>query len=180
MIRRSTSSADPRNRSISSTQNAPSRAPVRIFDMSVPTAQSGSPARWQSVGAEPGADFWYQAGRVMNRQDLAPVPLAGTWFDNPVLGLTAAAAAAALAACGVDGQFLAEAVVLCLLGGALGILLGRAISTLAWYLLRAPVQTSLPAIIGAVGVSATVGIIFGFYPAWKASRLDPIEALRYE
>ena len=72
-------------------------------------ALAGSPARWQSAGAEPGADFWYRAGRVMNRQGLAPVPLAGTRFDNPVLGLTAAAAAAALAACGVDGRFLAEA-----------------------------------------------------------------------
>ncbi len=77
-------------------------------------------------------------------------------------------------------QFLVEAVVLCLFGGALGILLGRGLSFLVWYILRWPTQPSIPAIAGAVAVSATVGILFGFYPAWKASRLDPIEALRYE
>jgi ABC-type antimicrobial peptide transport system permease subunit len=77
-------------------------------------------------------------------------------------------------------QFLVEAVVLCLVGGAMGILLGHGGSLLVRILLRWPVQTSPAAIAAAVVVSASVGIVFGFYPAWKASRLDPIEALRYE
>ena len=77
-------------------------------------------------------------------------------------------------------QFLVEAVVLCLTGGAMGIVLGHGGSLLVKLLLKWPVETSLTAIATAVLVSAGVGIIFGFYPAWKASRLDPIEALRYE
>jgi ABC-type antimicrobial peptide transport system permease subunit len=77
-------------------------------------------------------------------------------------------------------QFLVEAVTLCLAGGAIGILIGRGGSYLVTLLLQWPTEMSLPAILAAVIVSASVGIIFGFYPAWKASRLDPIEALRYE
>jgi ABC-type antimicrobial peptide transport system permease subunit len=77
-------------------------------------------------------------------------------------------------------QFLVEAIVLCLTGGAMGIVLGHGGSLLVQYLLKWPVETSPSAITLAVFVSAGVGIIFGFYPAWKASRLDPIEALRYE
>jgi ABC-type antimicrobial peptide transport system permease subunit len=77
-------------------------------------------------------------------------------------------------------QFLVEAIVLCLVGGGLGILLGHGGSRLVELLLRWPVATSPAAIAAAVLVSASVGIIFGFYPAWKASRLDPIDALRYE
>ncbi len=77
-------------------------------------------------------------------------------------------------------QFLAEAVALCLVGGSVGILCGRGSSYLVATLLHWPTAASVGAIIAAVVVSATVGIVFGFYPAWKASRLDPIEALRYE
>jgi ABC-type antimicrobial peptide transport system permease subunit len=77
-------------------------------------------------------------------------------------------------------QFLVEAVVLCLAGGIIGILLGRGVSIMVTAFLHWPTLPSLPAIIAAVAVSFSVGIVFGYYPAWKASRLDPIEALRYE
>jgi ABC-type antimicrobial peptide transport system permease subunit len=77
-------------------------------------------------------------------------------------------------------QFLVEAVVLCLMGGLIGILLGRGVSVLVQSVLHWPTEVSLLAMVAAVGVSAAVGVIFGYYPAWKASRLDPIEALRYE
>ena len=80
----------------------------------------------------------------------------------------------------VQQQFLIEAVVLSLVGGAMGIAVGIASSfiltrTLGWSVLVSPL-----AIVGAVIFSMAVGIFFGFYPAQKAARLDPIEALRYE
>ena len=77
-------------------------------------------------------------------------------------------------------QFLTEAVLLCLSGGALGVLFGRASSFVVTKILHWPTEISPLAIAVAVLVSAAIGIVFGFYPAWKASRLDPIEALRYE
>jgi ABC-type antimicrobial peptide transport system permease subunit len=88
----------------------------------------------------------------------------------------------AVGARGVDilYQFLVESVVLCLIGGGIGILAGRGASTLVKMLAQWPIKASAQAIMLAVTVSAVVGIVFGFYPAWKASRLDPIEALRYE
>jgi putative ABC transport system permease protein len=77
-------------------------------------------------------------------------------------------------------QFLVEAVTLSLVGGVLGIGVGlggtHAINYFAeWQTLIAP-----DAVLMAFGFAATIGIVFGFYPAQKASRLDPIEALRYE
>jgi len=77
-------------------------------------------------------------------------------------------------------QFLLEAVLLCLAGGVTGIGLGRLASFLMTRLLGWPTLFSVTATIAAIAVSATVGILFGFYPAWRASRLDPIEALGHE
>jgi ABC-type antimicrobial peptide transport system permease subunit len=77
-------------------------------------------------------------------------------------------------------QFLVEAIVLCLLGGIIGIALGRGTSIMVRTFMQWPTAISIPAIVASVLVSAIVGLVFGFYPAWKASRLDPIEALRYE
>lgn len=69
---------------------------------------------------------------------------------------------------------------LCVAVGAIGIVAGRMTAILVRSLKNWPTQASPSAIVAAVLVSAGVGIVFGFYPAWKASRLDPIEALRYE
>ena len=71
-------------------------------------------------------------------------------------------------------------VVLCLAGGTCGILFGRGSSLVVRHFLHWPTELSIGAIVAAVAVSVTVGVMFGYYPAWKASRLDPIEALRYE
>ena len=75
-------------------------------------------------------------------------------------------------------QFLIEAVILSLLGGIIGTLLGVLIGFVANNFL--PVNTPLWAVLVAFGVSAAVGIIFGVYPARRAAKLSPIEALRYE
>jgi ABC-type antimicrobial peptide transport system permease subunit len=77
-------------------------------------------------------------------------------------------------------QFLVESILLCAIGGASGVVIGRLSSEIVRTTLHWPTQVSWPAMIAAVGVSLVIGVIFGYYPAWKASKLDPIEALRYE
>jgi len=77
-------------------------------------------------------------------------------------------------------QFLIEAVTLSIIGGALGILGGICVSQLIAANMDWPTLTSTTSIVVAFLFSAGVGIFFGFYPARKASKLDPIDALRYE
>ncbi len=77
-------------------------------------------------------------------------------------------------------QFLVESVILCLSGGIVGILGGQGASLVISRVLGWATATSPGAIALSVFVSASIGILFGFYPAWRASNLNPIDALRYE
>jgi putative ABC transport system permease protein len=77
-------------------------------------------------------------------------------------------------------QFLVEATVLSILGGIIGILLGLAIAGGATMALAIPFVPSIAVIALAVGFSALIGMVFGFFPAMRGARLDPIEALRHE
>lgn len=77
-------------------------------------------------------------------------------------------------------QFLIEAVVMTVLGGVIGIILGISGAFAVSQLFNIPFVVSIPAILIAVGVSMLVGIVFGLYPARRAAKLSPIDALRYE
>ena len=77
-------------------------------------------------------------------------------------------------------QFLMEAVTLSAIGGMIGIGFGMMVSLLIAYFGHTPSVTPAVWIVAAFASSALIGISFGFYPAWKASQLDPIDALRYE
>ncbi len=77
-------------------------------------------------------------------------------------------------------QFLVESVILSVMGGLIGVLVGMGGTWLISYLASWPTLVSPLAVLGAFSFSAAVGVFFGFYPARKASLLNPIDALRYE
>ena len=81
----------------------------------------------------------------------------------------------------IVNQFLFEAMTLTFLGGILGVILAVAASRIIILLIPTlPASIPMWAVIAGLGVSIAVGLVFGVWPARKASRLDPIEALRYE
>ncbi len=77
-------------------------------------------------------------------------------------------------------QFIIESVIICIIGGFFGIILGTIIGLIGSKLLEFQTLPSLGSIVVAVGFSMLIGVFFGYYPANKAAKLDPIEALRYE
>lgn len=77
-------------------------------------------------------------------------------------------------------QFIVEAIIVCLIGGMIGVLAGIALGSAGASMMGYPARPSLWAALGAVVFSMSIGVFFGYYPAKKAAQLDPIEALRYE
>lgn len=80
----------------------------------------------------------------------------------------------------IKAQFIIESIIICIIGGAIGVILGTSIGFLGSKLLGEATLPSIVYIIIAVGFSMFIGIFFGYYPANKAAKLDPIDALRYE
>ena len=77
-------------------------------------------------------------------------------------------------------QFITESIVLCIVGGAIGVVVGVAMGAGLARVMGYAAHPSAKAIVVAVGFSMLIGVFFGFYPANKAAKMDPIEALRYE
>lgn len=80
----------------------------------------------------------------------------------------------------INLQFLAEAIVLTLSGGVIGVILGWSVSFGVTYFGVLQTKVTIQSIVLAFGISALIGIVFGYYPARRAARMNPIEALRYE
>ncbi len=80
----------------------------------------------------------------------------------------------------ISMQFLAESVMLTFLGGVVGVAIGWIVAVAVSQFAGIATQVSIQSILLAFGVSAIIGIVFGYYPAQRAARLNPIEALRYE
>src|SRR5438132_369581 len=80
----------------------------------------------------------------------------------------------------IRNQFLAESVTLAVLGGVLGLLAGTALAELVNAVSPLPARVTAWSVVVALGLGASVGVIFGVYPAVRAARLDPVVALRYE
>ncbi|PXV95650.1 putative ABC transport system permease protein [Lachnotalea glycerini] len=77
-------------------------------------------------------------------------------------------------------QFIVEAVIICLIGGILGIILGVILGNVAATILGYPASASVTSILISLVFAMTIGVFFGYYPANKAAKMNPIEALRYE
>jgi putative ABC transport system permease protein len=77
-------------------------------------------------------------------------------------------------------QFLVEAVTLSVIGGAIGVILGICFALVIGKVSPLPAAIEAWAVVSGLAVASSVGIVFGLFPALKASRLDPIESLRYE
>ena len=77
-------------------------------------------------------------------------------------------------------QFITESMIICLIGGAIGVVLGIALGAIGAKLMGYPAAPSISSIVGSLGFSLAIGVFFGYYPASKAAKMNPIEALRYE
>ncbi|NLW42620.1 MAG: FtsX-like permease family protein [Tissierellia bacterium] len=80
----------------------------------------------------------------------------------------------------IQGQFIIESIIICIIGGAIGVLLGGVGGYAMSSIMKSPTLPSILAIVIAVGFSMFIGVFFGYYPASKAAKLNPIDALRHE